>query len=134
VEDLGSHNGTFVNGQRVTLGRAELGDRIRFGAVKCLLASSPVSQPLEAASQSTFQVKSPGAPTLDIASGLTRTQQEIVGLLLEGLDEREIAARIGRQPSTVHTHLKAIYQHFHVKTRAKLIVKLLKERKSRRLP
>ena len=102
--------------------------------MKCLLVSSTISQPLEAASQSTFQVKSPGAPTLDIASGLTPTQQEIVGLLLEGLDEREIAARIGRQPSTVHAHLRALFHHFQVKTRAKLIVKLLRERKPRRLP
>jgi DNA-binding CsgD family transcriptional regulator len=133
VEDLGSRNGTFVNGQPVTLGRAELGDRIQFGAVRCVLASSPVSQPLEAMSQSTFRARSPGAPTIDIASELTAVQHEIVGLLLEGLDEQEIAARIGRQPSTVHTHLQAICQHFQVRTRDKLI-KLLTDGKPHRLP
>jgi DNA-binding NtrC family response regulator len=33
LEDLGSKNGTFVNGARVESGRVEVGDRLRFGPV-----------------------------------------------------------------------------------------------------
>lgn len=34
VEDLGSRNGTFVNGQRVQRARVQAGDRIRLGAIE----------------------------------------------------------------------------------------------------
>ena len=126
IGDLKSLNGTYINGQRIDQGNAETGDLIKFGAVRCRLAATPIGSSPESETQSTFRVH-PDAPTIDIA-GLTAAQQEIVGLLLEGLDERQVAARTGRRPSTVHTHVKAIYEHFQVHSRAELIVKLIHAR------
>jgi pSer/pThr/pTyr-binding forkhead associated (FHA) protein len=40
VEDLGSTNGTFVNGARITRGRLAVGDRLRVGGIE-LLVSRP---------------------------------------------------------------------------------------------
>lgn len=126
VEDLKSLNGTFINGQQIDRGTAETGDTLKFGAVNCRLSATPIAASEESESLSTFRV-SQSAPTVDI-SGLTPTQQEILSLLLDGLDEKQIAARTGRQPSTVHTHLKAIYEHFDVHSRTQLVVKVIKGR------
>lgn len=40
VTDLGSSNGTFVNGSRVTNGQAQLGDVVRFGSAEFRLAGA----------------------------------------------------------------------------------------------
>jgi pSer/pThr/pTyr-binding forkhead associated (FHA) protein len=42
IEDFGSHNGTFVNGERVTAARPLAhGDEIRIGPAKLILHDSP---------------------------------------------------------------------------------------------
>ena len=43
VRDLGSSNGTFVNGARVTVGRAMPGDTVAFGNVKFQVQLADVS-------------------------------------------------------------------------------------------
>jgi DNA-binding NarL/FixJ family response regulator len=66
-----------------------------------------------------------GLPTIDI-SGLTPAQQEVLGLVLQGLDDRAIARQTDRSPATVHTHLREIFRFFDVHSRAELIIKVIR--------
>ena len=55
------------------------------------------------------------------AFGLSRAQLRVLGLLMEGLTEKEVAARLHVSPHTVHTHLKKIYQIVGVHSRGELM-------------
>lgn len=46
VEDLGSTNGSFINGKRVLLGEAKVGDEIAFDTARFRLAASGASEPI----------------------------------------------------------------------------------------
>jgi DNA-binding CsgD family transcriptional regulator len=52
---------------------------------------------------------------------LTRTQRQIVHLLLTGKSEREIAEETGQNPATTHKHIETIYRAFGVNSRAALM-------------
>lgn len=47
--------------------------------------------------------------------------REVFDLLMQGLDEKTIAARLFRTRSTINGHVAAIYQTFGVKSRAELL-------------
>ncbi len=117
VEDLRSRHGTFVNDEPAGSTPAQVGARLRFGSVLCLLA--PVAMY--------------PAPTQG-ADGLTPAQHKVLHLVLEGLDEPSIAQRLDRSGHTVHTHVKALFKRFDVHSRAELVAKLLAGKKSGRLP
>jgi len=123
IEDLDSLNHTFINGREVKSGEAEIGDDVQFGAVRCRFSVTPMGEAESEESMSTVQVL-PGH-TLDIR-GLTPAQQEILRLVLQGLNDLEIANKTDRSPGTVHTHMKAIYDYFKVHTRAQLMAKARK--------
>jgi DNA-binding CsgD family transcriptional regulator len=129
VKDLGSLNHTFINDREVKSGEVEVGDEVQFGAVRCRLSSSPIlaDEAQSEGSMSTLQVLPANLPTLDI-SGLTPAQQEVLGLVLQGLDDRVIARQTGRSPATVHTHLREIFRFFKVHSRAELIVTATRHR------
>lgn len=134
VDDLASRNGTFVNDEPARQSPAEIGSRLRFGSVLCMISPSAMMPVESLNSDSTFAVGGPGSPTLEIA-GLTPAQREVLTLALRGVDESAMAQSLGRSAHTVHTHLKAIFKHFDVHTRAELIARLLAaEKNSRRLP
>lgn len=50
--------------------------------------------------------------------------QRTLELLLDGLSEPEIVARLGLSPHTVHDHVKRLYRHFRVNSRAQLLAGL----------
>lgn len=56
---------------------------------------------------------------------LTSREEEILQLLAEGYQNKEIADRLGVAVSTIATHLHNIYQKLHVGTRAEAVVKYL---------
>jgi DNA-binding CsgD family transcriptional regulator len=133
VEDLDSRNGTFVNEERAKTSPAEPGSTLRFGSVLCMISLTAMMPVASVDSDSTFAAGGPASPTLEIA-GLTPAQREVLDLALRGADESAIAASLGRSWHTVHTHLKAIFKHFDVHTRAQLLARLLPaQRDARRL-
>ncbi|HUE72775.1 MAG TPA: FHA domain-containing protein [Pirellulaceae bacterium] len=126
VRDLGSLNGTFVNEQpAANEAAAYLGDRIRFGSVTCMLCSTAIIPAGSIDGESTFAA-AVGSGPLPSVEGLTRAQQQVLKLVLQGCDEAAIAQQLDRSWHTVHTHLKAIYKHFEVHTRVELVALLLR--------
>ncbi|RME04717.1 MAG: FHA domain-containing protein [Planctomycetota bacterium] len=46
IEDLGSKNGTFLNGQKITTAKAQINDQLRIGNTICTILSDASSTPL----------------------------------------------------------------------------------------
>jgi DNA-binding CsgD family transcriptional regulator len=60
------------------------------------------------------------APDVGLAPQLRRTLE----CLAAGLSEREVAARLGMSPHTVHDHVKRLYRHFQAHSRVQLLAQL----------
>lgn len=58
-------------------------------------------------------ITSPPAPGRD----LTEREHEVLELLVQGLSNSEIAARLGVSPNTVKNHLRSVYSKLDVSTR-----------------
>ena len=58
---------------------------------------------------------------------LTGRERELVHLIAEGLDNAQIAARLGLSDKTVRNHITSIFAKLQVETRAQLIVRVLKK-------
>ncbi len=67
----------------------------------------------------------PSPPTL---YALSRREQEILGLLTEGLSQKTIADRCHLSFHTVKTHLKNIYHKLEVSSMTEAVAKALRER------
>jgi len=62
-------------------------------------------------------------PTDRAAAALPPRMREVLELILEGLSEKEIAAKLGLQFNTVHGYVKKLYQRFGVSSRAELMAR-----------
>jgi DNA-binding CsgD family transcriptional regulator len=60
-------------------------------------------------------------PLPDVTEQLTRREQDTLRLLLTGGSEKEIAARLGISPHTVHDYVKRLYRKHGVTSRAALM-------------
>jgi DNA-binding NarL/FixJ family response regulator len=60
------------------------------------------------------------------SDGLTQRESEILGLLSEGLSNKEIASRVKISYDTVRAHLRHIYEKLHVRGRTEAVGKYLK--------
>jgi DNA-binding NarL/FixJ family response regulator len=58
---------------------------------------------------------------------LTRREQQIFDLLMQGCKNQEIAAQVFLSESTVKVHVSKIYRKYKVKRRAQLISKMLQQ-------
>lgn len=65
-------------------------------------------------------------------SGLPPRLRQVLAALLDGDSEKLVAVRLGLHPTTVHDHVKRLYRHFGVSTRAELLAYFL--RRHRRPP
>lgn len=61
------------------------------------------------------------------AYNLTRREQQILELLMEGLSYKEIAAACFISPETMNSHIKNIYQKLNVHSRAQIAARLGKK-------
>ena len=57
--------------------------------------------------------------------GLSGRECEIVGSMIEGNSEAEIALHLGISPHTVHTHLERLHRKLNVANRPHLIGRVL---------
>jgi DNA-binding NarL/FixJ family response regulator len=63
---------------------------------------------------------------LTSGDGLTQRESEILGLLAEGLSNKEIADKVKISYDTVRAHLRHIYEKLHVRGRTEAVGKYLK--------
>ena len=61
---------------------------------------------------------------------LTPRRRQVLDGLLDGDSEKQVARRLGLHAATVHDHVKAIYTHFGVTTRAELLALFLRRHRS----
>jgi DNA-binding CsgD family transcriptional regulator len=58
------------------------------------------------------------------SAGLSRREEEVIGLLLQGKSNKQIALLLGISERTVEFHLNHIYTKVQVRSRVELILKL----------
>ena len=87
--------------------------------------SATVSSCLLRLLRTRFQQVPPSPPTVYT---LSRREQEILGLLTEGLNQKSIADRCHLSFHTVKTHLKNIYHKLEVSSMTEAVAKALRER------
>ncbi len=102
LTDLGSTNGTFVDGERISKSQLRAGARIQFGPdAKARLLYLEVDQ-------------------ATAASVLSARQLELARLVAEGKSNPEIAKALGISVRTVTSHLDHIYTRLNIRNRAAL--------------
>ena len=124
VRDLGSSNGTFIEGRRVVEGSIRLRQLVRFGGVSFLLVALAETdeKPVETDSDNeTAKSPTEESPEEFARARLSKAQRRVFVMLLKGLSERQIAAQLKLSPTTVHNHTQAIYRVFNVHSRSKLL-------------
>jgi DNA-binding CsgD family transcriptional regulator len=125
VLDLGSHNGTFVNGERVQECPVALGQSLRFGSVSFLLTNP--TRPDDEASSEAATSDARATRNLEPANSLlSQAQRRVFVLLLKGLAEKKIAERLFLSPHTVHTHVREIYRILTVHSRLEMMARYLR--------
>lgn len=128
VRDLGSCNGTFLNGARIESGCVIDGQQISFGQAEFL-----VYQFRKEIDDGDLSSRTPlQTPPLnsDRANGVanervTAAQAKVLRCILRGLSERETAWDLGVSTQTVHSHVKAIFRHYDVHSKAELFARLI---------
>lgn len=66
------------------------------------------------------------ATSADPAARLTPRQRQVLDCLLDGDSEKQAAVKLGLHPATVHDHVKRLYRHFGVTSRAELLAYFLR--------
>lgn len=61
-----------------------------------------------------------------IFAGLSRRERETLDLLLGGLSEKQVAARLDVSVNTVHTYVKSLYRRLGVRSRGELLALMLR--------
>ena len=67
-----------------------------------------------------------------MAQKLTPRQRDVLRELKRGRTQAQVATRLGLSLNTVHTHVKEIYRHFDVHSRAMLMIRCFRPPRSKR--
>ncbi len=108
--DLGSTNGTFLNGRRVDAAVLREGDEVRIGQVVLRFGY---------ATENT-EVPPPRDAGPALAELLTARELEVARLVARGLTNAEIGKQLFISARTVSTHLANMYERLGIHTRAAL--------------
>ncbi len=71
-----------------------------------------------------------GAKPVHGGTPLSSKEKSVARLISEGLTNKEIAARLRIQPSTVHSHMKSIFAKLRVRSRTEVAVKYVETLKT----
>jgi DNA-binding CsgD family transcriptional regulator len=125
VCDLGSRNGTFVNGERIGTAHLIKGDRIQFGGICFSVARTGLDGGFSDSEVETAKCK-PAHARHDYDFGkLSNAQRRVLKMLLQGLAEKQVACQLSLSTRTIHNHTQAIYRIFKVHSRPELLACLL---------
>jgi DNA-binding CsgD family transcriptional regulator len=114
--DLGSRNGTFVNGRQIEIATLREGDRLELGDVVLKFGRADPRYKQEAGG--------PGGSENPLNQLSTR-EREIARLVADGLTNGEIGERLHISARTVGTHLANIYGRLDIHNRATLARRVL---------
>jgi DNA-binding CsgD family transcriptional regulator len=126
IEDLGSRNGVDVNGKLTQFSPLKLNDRVRLGAVPCLIATDRQVRSFSQDDSTLGDVPAVEVQRWRVDADLSPPQAEVLQLITEGLTEDEVASQTGRSYHVVHNHVRRLYKLFGVHSRAELIRRLRK--------
>jgi pSer/pThr/pTyr-binding forkhead associated (FHA) protein len=136
VKDMGSRNGTFIDGVRIEEAQLQAGQLVRFGNVRFQVIGelSDDEAPSDLSELSTRFI--PGKPTRPPTAlqEMSSAQLRVLKLLLTGLREKEIAAKLYLSPHTVHNHVKEIFRKMNVKSRPALLALFVADARKPKLP
>jgi DNA-binding NarL/FixJ family response regulator len=119
---------------------ASIFEAFRAGASGYLLKNSPIDRIIAAireASTGGMLMPSPVArkvlqffqqPKPTASYRLTGREQEVLGEMVNGRTQKEIADALFVSPSTVNTHVRHIYKKLHVRSSTEAVAKALRER------
>jgi DNA-binding CsgD family transcriptional regulator len=130
VRDLRSRNGVFIDKARIQSSQLLPGQFLRLGRIVFLLACEDTPTWDVDSAQETADHRDHEAKTVPehVVRKLTQAQIGVVSHLQEGRSEKEIAARLGLSPHTVHNHIREIYRVLGVHKQSELVSLLLKDR------
>lgn len=124
IVDLGSRNGTFVNDEAIEKCEVRTGHVIRFGAMPYrIVVLDNQSLIPECDDETAKRSSADKGSDVDL---LTPAQRRVYELLLDGISEGDIGAKLNLSVHTVHTHAKALYSQFGVHSRAELLARQFK--------
>jgi pSer/pThr/pTyr-binding forkhead associated (FHA) protein len=132
IKDLGSRNGTFVNGTKIKEAEIQPGQAVQFGNARFHLADDelPNSLAREISDISTHIVKNnPIVVERSALAQLSEAQRRVLEHLLTGLQEKEVASKLEISPNTVHSHVTVIYRTLGVSSRAELLALFITDQK-----
>ena len=89
------------------------------GAVRDVAAGgAPMSSNIARRVVQAFKKPPPARPGHAALADLTPREREILGMLAQGFQYKEIAEQTGTSYHTVHAHIRRIYEKLHVRSRA----------------
>lgn len=114
VRDVGSRNGTFIDGHQIQTWPLRPGQWIRFAEVRLLLATDEEEQIFDFGSDIGTDDPRLSKDRLlelppDLKAQFTPKQQEVLQLAWKGRAKKQIAAELRISIETVKCHLKEIY-------------------------
>lgn len=131
LRDCDSRNGTFVNDKRITVCEIQVGDQLRFGRVAFVVTAGSACPDDVADDDGSTSPWEPPKATGDLqatAEILSAAEWRICELLVDGLPDKQIAAKLKLSRHTVHNHVRAIYRQLGVHSRPELLAKLLRKK------
>ena len=111
LRDLGSTNGTAVNGSEVSEVVLAAGDRIQLGSVEFEFRIEGQTGLLELRDR---------AHARELVAQLSPREREVALAIAQGLKSAEIAKQLHISTRTVNTHLEHIYERLGLRTRTAL--------------
>jgi DNA-binding CsgD family transcriptional regulator len=132
IKDLGSRNGTFVDGARIEEAEVQPGQSVRFGNAQFHLVDDELLEqpPREISDISTNVVMNkPNVVEPAALAQLSEAQRRVLDYLLTGLQQKEVASKLNISPNTVHSHITGIYRTLRVSSRAELLALFITDQK-----